>query len=84
MNKEIVESALSKVIYPGFQKDILSFGFVDKIETDGSDVTVEITVTSSAKEVEDDLRTNIETSNTQSFLDGDIDKFLEASLKSGL
>ena len=31
-----------------------------------------------------DLRTNIETSNTQSFLDGDIDKFIEASLKSGL
>ena len=31
-----------------------------------------------------DLRTNIETSNTQSVLDGDIDKFIEASLKSGL
>jgi len=60
MNKEIVESALSKVIYPGFQKDIVSFGFVDNIETDGSNVTVEITITSSAKEVEDDLRTNIE------------------------
>ncbi|WP_141737084.1 peptide chain release factor 2 [Marinobacter sp. X15-166B] len=28
-----------------------------------------------------DLRTNIETSNTQAVLDGDIDKFLEASLK---
>jgi len=60
MNREIVESALSKVIYPGFQKDILSFGFVDKIETDGSDVTVEITITSSAKEVEEDLRKSIE------------------------
>jgi len=31
-----------------------------------------------------DLRTNVETSNTQSVLDGDIDKFIEASLKSGL
>jgi len=31
-----------------------------------------------------DLRTNVETSNTQSILDGDIDKFIEASLKSGL
>jgi len=31
-----------------------------------------------------DLRTNIETSNTQAVLDGDIDKFIEASLKSGL
>lgn len=31
-----------------------------------------------------DLRTGVETSNTQAVLDGDLDKFLEASLKSGL
>ncbi len=31
-----------------------------------------------------DLRTNIEVSNTQAVLDGDLDKFIEASLKSGL
>jgi peptide chain release factor 2 len=31
-----------------------------------------------------DLRTGIETSNTQAVLDGDIDRFIEASLKSGL
>jgi peptide chain release factor 2 len=31
-----------------------------------------------------DLRTNIETSNTGSVLDGDLDKFIEASLKQGL
>ncbi|WP_366521647.1 peptide chain release factor 2 [uncultured Marinobacter sp.] len=31
-----------------------------------------------------DLRTKIETSNTQSVLDGDIDKFIEASLKMAL
>ena len=31
-----------------------------------------------------DLRTNVETSNTQAVLDGDIDQFIEASLKSGL
>ena len=31
-----------------------------------------------------DLRTNVESSNTQSVLDGDIDKFIEASLKMGL
>jgi peptide chain release factor 2 len=31
-----------------------------------------------------DLRTGIETANTQAVLDGDLDKFLEASLKSGL
>jgi peptide chain release factor 2 len=31
-----------------------------------------------------DLRTGIETSNTGAVLDGDLDKFMEASLKQGL
>ena len=31
-----------------------------------------------------DLRTNVESSNTGSVLDGDLDKFMEASLKMGL
>jgi peptide chain release factor 2 len=31
-----------------------------------------------------DLRTDVEVGNTQAVLDGDLDKFLEASLKSGL
>jgi peptide chain release factor 2 len=31
-----------------------------------------------------DLRTNVEVGNTQAVLDGDLDQFIEASLKSGL
>ena len=31
-----------------------------------------------------DLRTSVETSNTQSVLDGALDPFIEASLKQGL
>jgi peptide chain release factor 2 len=31
-----------------------------------------------------DLRTSVETRNTQAVLDGDLDKFIEASLKAGL
>ena len=31
-----------------------------------------------------DLRTSVETSNTGAVLDGDLDKFIEASLKMGL
>jgi peptide chain release factor 2 len=31
-----------------------------------------------------DLRTGVETGNTQSVLDGDLDKFIEASLKAGI
>jgi peptide chain release factor 2 len=31
-----------------------------------------------------DLRTNLETGNTQAVLDGGLDPFIEASLKSGI
>ena len=31
-----------------------------------------------------DLRTGVETSNTSAVLDGDLDQFIEASLKAGL
>jgi peptide chain release factor 2 len=31
-----------------------------------------------------DLRTGVETANTQAVLDGNLDPFIEASLKSGL
>jgi len=31
-----------------------------------------------------DLRTGVETGNTQAVLDGDLDPFIEASLKAGL
>jgi peptide chain release factor 2 len=31
-----------------------------------------------------DLRTGVEVGNTQSVLDGDLDQFLEASLKAGV
>lgn len=31
-----------------------------------------------------DLRTNVETGNTQAVLDGSLDQFIEASLKAGL
>lgn len=31
-----------------------------------------------------DLRTNVEVGNTQAVLDGDLDQFIEASLKQGL
>ncbi|MGH9908642.1 MAG: peptide chain release factor 2, partial [Pyrinomonadaceae bacterium] len=31
-----------------------------------------------------DLRTNVEVGNTQAVLDGDLDQFIEASLKQGI
>ena len=51
MTEEIVKSALSKVLYPGFSKDIVTFGFVKDIQINGSDVSVTVDITSSAPEV---------------------------------
>ncbi len=46
-----VENALKKVTYPGFTKDIVTFGFVKEIVLDGDNVSVTVDITSSAPEV---------------------------------
>ncbi len=51
MTNEIVNSALSKVMYPGFTKDIVTFGFVKDIKIDATDVSFTVDITSSAPEV---------------------------------
>jgi ATP-binding protein involved in chromosome partitioning len=51
MTNEIVNSALSKVLYPGFTKDIVTFGFVNNITINGNDVSFTVDITSSAPEV---------------------------------
>ena len=51
MTEEIVKSALSKVMYPGFTKDIVTFGFVNSIVINGNDVSFNVEITSSAPEV---------------------------------
>jgi len=51
MNEEVVKSALSKVMYPGFTKDIVSFGFVKNIAINGTEVSFDVEITSSAPEV---------------------------------
>jgi ATP-binding protein involved in chromosome partitioning len=56
MTEEIVKSALSKVMYPGFTKDIVTFGFVKDIKINGNDVEVTIDITSSAPEVAQQIK----------------------------
>ncbi len=51
MTEEIVKSALSKVMYPGFSKDIVTFGFVSDINIEGTKVSFKCEITSSAPEV---------------------------------
>jgi ATP-binding protein involved in chromosome partitioning len=55
MTQEQVLEALKNVTYPGFTKDIVTFGFVKDIKIDGKNVEVTIDITSSADEVKAQL-----------------------------
>ncbi len=61
MTKDDVFEALRNVTYPGFTKNIVSFGFVKHIDIDGNKVTVDVDITSSAEEVKAELVKAIET-----------------------
>jgi len=51
MTNEAVLDALKNVTYPGFTKDIVTFGFVKDINIEGDKVSLTIDITSSADEV---------------------------------
>jgi ATP-binding protein involved in chromosome partitioning len=54
-----IKKELEKVIYPGFTKSIVEFGFLKNVEVNGDTVSILVEITSSAQEVEHELRTNI-------------------------
>jgi ATP-binding protein involved in chromosome partitioning len=56
---EDIKKELENVKYPGFQKSIIDFGFVKDIQIDGNLVSIALDITSSAQEVEDQLRKEI-------------------------
>ena len=56
---EDIKEKLKSVTYPGFTKSVVDFGFVKNIELNGDDVIIDLEITSSAKEVEDALKTDI-------------------------
>ncbi len=56
MTQENVLEALKNVIYPGFTKDIVTFGFVKDILINGETIGLTIDITSSADEVKAQLR----------------------------
>jgi ATP-binding protein involved in chromosome partitioning len=55
MTEENVLEALKHVTYPGFTKDIVTFGFVKDIAVEGKNVALTIDITSSADEVKAQL-----------------------------
>jgi len=60
MNNEKVLEALKNVTYPGFSKDIVTFGFVKDIVIDDLKVSMTVDITSSAQEVKLQLIKDIE------------------------
>lgn len=58
MTEENVLEALRSVIYPGFTKDVVTFGFVKDVVVENETVGVMLDITSSADEVKEELTTN--------------------------
>ena len=56
---EDVRQKLSNVIYPGFKKSIVDFGFVQDVSCANGKVTVSLDIASSAQEIEDALRMGV-------------------------
>lgn len=55
MTNENVLDALKNVTYPGFSKDIVTFGFVKDITVEGDKVSLTVDITSSADEVKSQI-----------------------------
>jgi ATP-binding protein involved in chromosome partitioning len=61
LHKESVEEKLAKVIYPGFTKSIVEFGFLKEVTVREDLVSILIDIPSSAEEIEHQLREEIGT-----------------------
>jgi ATP-binding protein involved in chromosome partitioning len=59
MTIDEINEKLTTVTYPGFTKDIVTFGFVKNIDIQGDKVNVLLDITSSAPEVANQLRDEI-------------------------
>ena len=59
MSIENIKEALKSVKYPGFSKSIIDFGFVKDIKLEANACSILLDITSTAKEVEDELRREI-------------------------
>ena len=63
-----INEQLSKVIYPGFTKDIISFGFVTNITIDENNTTIELTIPSAsqtiAKQLTDEIQKRLQNTAT--------------------
>jgi ATP-binding protein involved in chromosome partitioning len=61
VNEQAVRDALSRVPYPGFQRDIVSFGVVKAIRVEADQVTVRLEIGSSGASARDALESAVRT-----------------------
>ncbi len=59
LDKNSILEALKSVKYPGFEKDIVTFGFVKEIEVSDENVFVEVEILSASEEIASELKTNV-------------------------
>lgn len=59
VNISDINEKLKSVVYPGFSKSIVDFGFVKDVDLNGNDVTVTVDITSTAPEVESTIKNDI-------------------------
>jgi ATP-binding protein involved in chromosome partitioning len=65
LDKESVRNALKTVPYPGYSRDIVSFGLLDSVVVEGDRVAVRIKVTTGDPKVPEQLRTTAESAVRQ-------------------
>ena len=56
LNEDAVLEALRKVKYPGFSRDIVSFGFVKDVAVGGGNVSFRLSTTTASAEVAEQIR----------------------------
>ncbi len=59
IQQALIQEKLTQVIYPGFNKDIVTFDFVKEINIDEDRVSIELDIPSAAPEIEMQLRKEI-------------------------
>jgi ATP-binding protein involved in chromosome partitioning len=59
IHKELVQDKLKQVIYPGFTKNIIDFGFVKEIAIQDNTIDIKLDIPSSSPNIEEQLRIEI-------------------------
>lgn len=66
MNKNIIIEVLKKIHYPGYSRDIVSFGIVEDISIDTSNISITLKLNSNTK-VKEEIQNNINLNLKQNF-----------------